>query len=192
MADLVGVEIPCVCPGTPHKSGDTVQLKPKLSLMGGAIVQGVVVAANRKANEEGRPLDAGMATALIAEQYLLHGVHSWSLVDQLGKPLPVHADTIRSALLDDFSVGSIVAEKADALYMEAVIAPLLAPASNSSPPRPITGSTSATTSESTTPKPRKRSRPSSTSTTQTDDTETTTSSPGGVFSTSPSETSAAA
>ena len=182
--DAVPVKIACPCPGTPHADGDTVGLRPKLGLVGGTIVQGVVVAAKNRAEAEGRPLDVGTTTALVSEAYLLQGVCEWTLVDEIGKPVPVNAETIRSHLLDDFTLASAVSDKADDLYMEAVIRPLLAPASTSSPPTPINGSTSA--SNGRTPKRPKQSRRSSTSTTQTAGTETTSASPDGASSSSPS------
>ena len=182
------VKVACPCPGTPHEE-DTVGLRPKLGLVGGTIVQGVVVAAKKAADEAGGPLDVAVTTALVSEAYLLQGVAEWSFVDQLGKPVPVTAETIRSILLDDFTLASQVSEKADELYMESVIRPLLVPASTSLPPTPINASTSAPNGN--TPKRPRRSRRSSTTTTPTDDTETTTTSPAGGSSSSRSEALAA-
>lgn len=179
--DLVHVQVACPCPGTPHTE-DTVGLRPKLGLVGGTIVQGVVVAAKKAADEAGAPLDVAVTTALVSEAYLLQGVVEWSFVDQLGKPVPVTPETIRSHLLDDFGLASLVSDKADELYMESVIRPLLVPVSNSSPPTPISASTSV--SSSNTPRRPRPSKRSSTSTTPTDDTETTTESPGGGSSSS--------
>ena len=189
MDPAVSVSIPCVCPGTPHADGDTVGLRPKLGLVAGSIVQGVVVARMKRAEAEGVELDVPTTTALVTEAYLLHGIREWSLVDQLGKPVPIHSDTIRQYLLDDFAIASPIGDVADSLYYEPVLRPLLDPASTSSPLTPTAGSTSPTSD--TPPKRPRRSRRSSTSTSPTAVTEMTTGSPAGVSSSSRSETLAA-
>ena len=185
---MVPVEIACPCAGTPHVS-DTVSLRPKLGLVRGMLVQSVVAAAKRDAEETGSGLNMPLLTARITEAYLIQGVAEWTLVDALGQPIPVTEETIQEYLLSDFTIASEVADKADELYMQPVIGPLLAQASTSSPPTPINGSTSASSKQPR--KPRKQSKRSSTSTTQTADTGTTTPSPVGGSSSSPSEKLAA-
>ncbi len=176
MSDLVAVNIgECRCPDAPHADGDVVYLRPKLGLAAGVAVQQTVIdlADVRSAPE---------ITGLLSEAYLRYGVADWNLVDAAGKPLDLTPDSLREQVLDDFERATPAADKADELYMQATIGPLLPKAPSSLPTTPISVSTSATNGH--TPKPRKRSRRSSTTTTQTGVTETITSSPAGAFNSS--------
>jgi hypothetical protein len=165
------VPIPCPCPGSPHEA-DTIGLREKLGLAAGIAIQRLVIDANQD-----RPDTAELAGRL-AEGYLLHGVESWSLVDESGQPVPVTEVTIRHRLLDDFSIAAPVADAADGLYMAAVILPLVNRAQTSSPSTPTNGSTSRPRSgTSKRPKPSKRS---STTTTLTASTEPTSNGLAGV------------
>jgi hypothetical protein len=117
------------------------------------------------------------AEAMLGEAYLLHGVESWTLMDGTN-PLPVTPETIRQYLLNDFTIALPIAEKADELYIDAVLAPLVNRAKMLSPASPTAESTSALpTSKPTLLKPSKRS---STTTTRTDVTETTSDSLAGA------------
>lgn len=172
----------CPCPGTPHPDGDTVTLRDKLGLKAGVMLQGSLI----KANKDG--VSDSEMTGLIVEAYVLHGVEAWTFVDAEGKPVPVSEATIRSLLLDDFSLSIAVSNAADDLYFGPMIVPLVLSGSISSPPSPTDESTSAATSKPS----RKRSRRSSTTTTPTDAIATITPSPAGDSSSSPSSASAAA
>ena len=133
---LVPVEgVACPCPGLPHPDGDTVFLLPKLGLFGGALAQRKIIEAiNNKA-------DRDEIMAALTEAYVRYGVAAWSFVDADGKPLELNPENIKSTLLDDFSRGSLVADKADDLYIESLLSPLRPAASKSSPPTPIGDST---------------------------------------------------
>lgn len=164
-------QITCVCPPKAgevrHPEGDTVGLRAKLDFKGALTARNAVVLQSVDDPDGG----AAAVMATLSEVYLLHGIESWSLVDDKGKPLPVSAGSIRELILADPEIGMVVADEADQLYSEAVMRPLLALVSNSSPPTPIRRSTSATNGRS--PARPKPSRPSSTSTTPTEDTEPT-------------------
>lgn len=165
-SDLIPVCVgACLCPGAPHPDGDFVYLRPTLGLAAGIAIQKLVIDAN---NAESR-MDGADLTGVLAESYLLHGVAEWNLAN--GKAIPVTPDTIREHLLSDFGRAAPVADKADDLYMGAVLAPLLQRARSSSASTSSNGSTPVPPAG--TPKPRKRSKQSSTTTSQTDDTATT-------------------
>ena len=152
------VEIACVCPGTPHER-DTVNLREVMDF-----VHGKALRYRVQLLEDAERADAALVLATLTEGYLLYGIESWTLVDADGKPLPVSAETIRLALLSRPEADE-VSDRADELYAEAVMLPLLRRAQNSSPPTPIDESTSATTG-SEPPRPQLL-RQSSTSTTPT-------------------------
>jgi hypothetical protein len=155
--------IPCPCEGTPHPEGDTVQLRKRLDLARGIRLQALILAANAA--------DTATAAGALAEGYLLAGVCAWTFRDKLGKPVPVNDGTIRELLLDDFERSARIAEEADGLYMQPVLAPLLARVPKSSPTTTMVASTSPTGNGS--PVTPRRSRRSSTTTTLTDATTTT-------------------
>lgn len=159
--ELEGVSVPCPCPNTPHGDGDTVYLRPRLGLHAGIAVQKLLVDA-LKAEER---ITAADTQGWLAEGYLLHGVASWTFVDADGKGIEVSPATIRSILLDDFALAAAVADRADDMYVDAVIAPLLKRASTSSPSTGSNGSTSPPRRGGS--KRPKRLRQSSTSTSET-------------------------
>jgi hypothetical protein len=127
--------------------------------------------------------------AVLTEGYVLHGIESWTLVDEAGKPLPVSRAAIRERILARVDVAAGIGDAADELYGEKVLLPLLVRASKSSQPTLTEPSTSAPKdSQARRPKPSKRS---STTTTPTVVTATTTGWPVGDSSSSPSSESAA-
>lgn len=140
---------------------DTVYLRPRLGLAAGIAVQKLIV----DANTADTPVSAAELTGVLAEAYLLHGVAAWSFPD------PVNPVTIHARLLSDFEVGAPVAEKADELYMQSVLAPLLKKASNSLRATSSNGSTSARGNGA--QRAKKPSKRSSTTTTPTGVIETT-------------------
>jgi hypothetical protein len=144
---------PCQCSGTPHEDGDVVELRERLGLAQGVQVQTVIVAAR----QQEQPVE--VITGLLSEAYIRVGVSGWNLTDEQGKPLPVTRQTIEDRLLSDFSIGSIVSDRADTLYAETVVTPLVQAAANSSPTTTTNGSTSARNGGSR--KPRTRSKQSS-------------------------------
>jgi hypothetical protein len=181
------VAIPCICApdGSRHPSGDTVTLRDKLDFTSSLAARNTIIHA--KTNDPG--MSVGEVQALLTELYLLSGIESWTVRDEKGKPLEPTRTNIRDILFANIEAAMLVADAADEQYAEAVMLPLLAKASTSSPPTPEAPSTSLTTGSS--PEPRKRSKRSSTSTTPTDDIEVTSPLLVGVSSSSPSSATAA-
>jgi hypothetical protein len=165
MQSTTPVVVACPCPGTPHPE-DTVYLRDKLGLAGGAMLQRLVIEVQQSG------ADGAEASGALAEAYLRVGVADWTFTDEQGKPVPVNPDNLRSILLDDFALSMPVADKADDLYLQPVLGFLLSRAQNSSHTTTTNGSTSAKAGGSR--KSRTRSKHSSTSTTPTADTATTT------------------
>lgn len=154
------VEIPCLCPGTPHAT-DTVTLHDPLPF-------GLAVTIRQtlgRVQEAARQRDGGMTgaeyQAVLAELYLFYGIREWTLVDADGNTIPITKANVTNYLMVDLEAASAVAEEADELYTKKVIFPLLQGASTSSDGSSTDGSTSATNGTGTTPP--KPSRPSSTS-----------------------------
>jgi hypothetical protein len=172
--------IGCVCPpkadGTPRYVTDEVTLREKLDF------RSALVARNTVAVLKQEDAEASVAEILAAltEVYLLFGIESWTLTDAKGKPLEVSKQAVRALMADHADAATVIGDEADGLYTEAVIAPLLARASTSSPPTSTSGSTSATTGSS--PTPRKQPKRSSISTIPTAVTERMSASPGGGYS----------
>lgn len=109
----------CPCEGQPHADGDVVYLYPELSMPGGMAAQGAIA----EAMENG--FDQVLIQELLARVWIRHGVAAWTFLDDLGKPIPVTPDNVARAL--PFAKGGrAVADKADDLYNEAVLAPLAA------------------------------------------------------------------
>jgi hypothetical protein len=138
----------CYCPGTPHDA-DVVYLRPSLSMAGGMAAQAAI--------QEGAT-DQFVLQELLAQVWIRHGVVSWNLVDEDG-PLPLTPDNVVAALPYGKG-GRLVAERADALYAEDILAPLRERLASISRSGRTNGSTS-TPRVST----RRRRSPSSTATT---------------------------
>jgi len=184
------VQITCLCPpkdeAVRHPDGDTITLRDKLDFFRATAIRKGLSFIESDDDEGGRAYEV---LARLTEGYLLFGIERWSLVDEKGKAVPLSHSNIRSRLLENFEAAGKVADAADELYAKAILLPLMAGASTSSPPTPTNGSTSPlTVLPKKSPKPSKRS---STSTTQTGGTEATSSSLAGVSSTSQSSESAA-
>lgn len=147
----------CPCAGTPHPDGDIVYLHAELSAAGGMAVQGFI--------SEPDPI---RLQELLARVWLGHGVAAWTFLDDDGKPIPLTPENVVRAL-PYAKGGRLVADKADALYAEAVLAPLLERVAEleklqaSSPPGLTPASPSETSAETTSPT--KRRSPSSIATT---------------------------
>ncbi len=172
--------IDCVCPQRPdgsarHPDGDTVTLRPKLDFRSALHARNTVILLRQEGVE-----DVAEILASLTEVYLRVGIESWTLVDAKGKAVPVSRDAVRDFMAAHPDEATTIGDEADELYSEAVISPLVARASTSSPPTPTNGSTSATNGSSQTP--RKRSKPSLTTTTRTDGTGTTSPLHAGGFS----------
>lgn len=183
------VQIPCLCLIEERHDHDTVTLRDRLDFVTGTAIRKGLMFVESDDDEGGR---AAETLARLTEGYLLFGIESWSLLQEVRDklvPLPVTHTNIRERLLSNVTAADTVADVAEELYREAILLPLLARASKSSPPTPTKRSTSRPTAlPSTPPKPSKRS---STTTTPMAVTETTSSSLGGVSSSSLSSESAA-
>lgn len=128
---LVAVEVgPCRCSGSPHDP-DIVYLHGEATPEIGLAAYGAIAAAE---GVEDQRVRLGMA-------YLVHGVADWTFVDDGGSPIPVTPDTIRRALPWGRG-GREVAEKANELYSDEVVRPLVERAQRSSRVTSITASTS--------------------------------------------------
>lgn len=129
---LVAVEVgPCRCAGSPHGQ-DVVYLHGETTAEIGLAAYGAIAAADGVADQR---LRLGMA-------YLVNGVADWTFLDDAGQPIPVTPDTIRRALPWGKG-GRDVAEKANELYSDEVVRPLVERAQRSSRVTSITASTSA-------------------------------------------------
>lgn len=116
--DLTPVPVPvgdCRCHGTPHEDGDVVFLAPMLSMAGGMAAQVAI--------SEGSS-DLVRLQELLARVYLSHGIVDWTFVDEAGDKLPVNGDTA-AALLPYAKGGRLVADRADDLYAQDVLAPFI-------------------------------------------------------------------
>lgn len=155
------VTINCICPakgGAQRHASDTVTLADRLDFR-------TLLTLRQAIGFEIREPETSPASiiAVLIEQYLLHCVTGWSLVDEAGKAVPVSRQAIRDRLLTHQEEAEIIGTAADDIYTDTVTLPLTHRASSSSETTPTPGSTSATNGHGTRrPKP---SKPSSISTT---------------------------
>lgn len=102
----------CECPDTPHADGDFVYLAPVLSAPGGMAAQGAIADAGN---------DGVRLQELLWRVYRDHGVIGWNLVNEDG-PVDLTAHNLEAALPYGKG-GRLVADKADDLYAQDVLAP---------------------------------------------------------------------
>ena len=132
----------CRCPGSPHPDGDVGYLRPFLDYAGGA------EALRAMAKAEG---DVSLFAELVGPVYIRRGLVGWNRLDEAGEPLPLPTDP-GTAL--PYEEAYWLAEKADDLYGESVLAPLVKKLAMSSASGQTAGSTSASSrSRSTRRKP---------------------------------------
>ena len=177
------MDIPCICPlkeGQPRHDKDSVTLRERLGFEEAMAIQKNVVSL--KATDPDASTGDVLATMTVT--YVINGIEAWSVIGVDDKPIAPTKPAIRELLLTNLDVAMTVAEAADDLYREAVLAPLVKAASNSSDDTPTESSISpiSTFEEQN----GNHSSPSSISTTPMDATETTSWSPVGVSSSSPS------
>jgi hypothetical protein len=158
---LVPVAVACRCPGTPH-DGDSVYLRPVISLYGGIATQELIAGADPS---------RGSVTAAIVDGFLRREIVAWTFTDEKDKAVPVTEANIERLILSDFAYATPIADAASELYADTVIRPLVDAALKSSGRSPTNGSTSARKGRSS--KRRKQPKPSLTPTTPTADIETT-------------------
>jgi len=138
----------CECPGTPHgEEGDLVFLAAVPSFELGLAANADIVAA--MAEQPG-------AGTLLHQKWMLTyvrlGVTGWNLVNETGpRPLDV------SELLANYALAMPVAEKADELYGDIILRPLLRRLNRISQTGPTNGSMSVPVQSI--PSPRRRSSP---------------------------------
>ena len=141
----------CDCPNTPHADGgDFVYLAPVLSMAGG---MAAVAALSREYD------DPIMLQEHLAKVWIRHGVVAWNFLDEDGEPVPLTPHNIEAGL-PYAKGGRLVADKADDLYAQDVLAPFLELAAKTQTrrtPRSSGGST-GTSSKPTSSTPRSRSR----------------------------------
>lgn len=125
------------CPtGLHNGEGDWVALAPTLSLEGGLEAEDALRDVNTvemTPDERGRLLQRKWAVTFVR-----HGAKAWNFHDEDGEPIPFDID----AILADFGIARLVADKAADLYTEAVLRPFQTLLAARSP----TGRTKATTS----------------------------------------------
>ena len=156
--DLVAVEL---------EDGLTVYLLPRLKWRHvSAIKWDLLVEKERLGN-----LPAGEIIGLLQEGYLLYGIARWDA------PEPLTREAIEREILARTDRAAVLADKADELYSEQVLLPLVKLGAQSSQPMSSNGSTLPTTGSSA--KRPTHSKRSSTTTTPTDAIEMTSSPPDG-------------
>ena len=121
----------CRCPGTPHAS-DTVTLRGEPSTPMGVAAWAVISVGGTVWDLQAR----------LADVWRHYGIADWSFVDEKGAPIPITPTAI-DELLPFANGGMLVQEKADEMYSDAVLRPLVERQSRSSPPTPTAPSTPA-------------------------------------------------
>jgi hypothetical protein len=145
-----------------------VYLRPALDWEAVSAIKWDVLVKKEQAGED---LPAGEIIGLLQKGYIVYGIARWDL------PIPLTRPNVRREILANTERASIVAEKADELYSEQVLLPLVKMGAKSSLATSTNGSTSATTGSSVAP--RRRSKRSSTSITPMDAIDMTSSGPAG-------------
>lgn len=135
----------CRCPGgspTRHPDGDTVTLRPEVSIAMGVAAQQAMHDTVTDPGAVGASV-ASMAGAF-ANVYLGFGIIGWSFLDAIGQPVPITPEATARLLPWD-NGGMEVAEEADRLYGATLLAPFLR--------RLAASSSSGQTESSTSPTP---------------------------------------
>lgn len=109
----------CLCPGSPHGSGDRVELRAELDLR-----SGLAIIAEIADDSDASPVER------LGRAYLRAGIVAWTFVDATGSPVPV-TDSNISRLRWTAGLYTL-ADRAAALYGEAVLSPLAKRVSGSS------------------------------------------------------------
>lgn len=108
----------CPCPDTPHEV-EVIELEPEITLpMGSAAVFAI-----RLATEES-PGDTAAMMAAIAQVYLPLGIRSWTFTEEDGSPVKRTRENLERLIPWDKG-GMEVTERADSLYAEKLMTPLV-------------------------------------------------------------------
>jgi hypothetical protein len=146
------------CPDGSHPEGDGVWIATRLSLDCGIAARQAIVAAHTESGGNEAAMDAALIRHWF-KAYARFAPVSWNLHDETG-PWPFDPQR----LVDDYDLGYPVADRADDLYRDAVMRPLLdAP---STPSRHGTNGSTTSPRTTSTGKSRKRSSQPSTVGTQ--------------------------
>jgi len=132
------------CPDGSHPDGDVVYLRSKVDWVGGVMLRRILDEGRRSGDIQG-------TTAAWMDGVIRYGVTGWNLHDDEGEtPFDV------AALLDDYELAEPVGVKANELYTEQVVVPLVKALRATSQ----RGSTADSTSPTKTPTPLRRRRSS--------------------------------
>lgn len=124
MSEPIPVDVgACRCAGKPHDS-DVVYLEPELTL---PMASGAMYALNFETDGTTSAL-----MRLLTEAYLPAGIRSWTFVDEKGEAVRIDREAMERLIPFDRG-GMEVSEKADALYAERLMSPLLRRRLKSSP-----------------------------------------------------------
>jgi hypothetical protein len=155
------ITIPCACPTdgqTRHPDGDTVTLMEPLDFRTRQAIRRQIVWV--KETTDG--FTSGEVFATLDEMFLLLCITGWTLLgpNDKGKigPLPPSRENIAERFMgDDDRFAMPILRKANEMYQDVILLPLLAGASTSSPGTPTDGSTSPKNGTTPRRKPSKRS-----------------------------------
>lgn len=120
--ELVEVRVrDCACPGSPHPEGDTVSLLPQLSIEGGAAAELDLIDVMNAA-KDGDSREASYAKLLVrwTATFVRYGAVAWNWIGDEG-PVPFDVEV----LVNDYSLSRLVAGRANDLYQQAALDPLL-------------------------------------------------------------------
>jgi len=158
------IRISCICPDpATHPDGDVVRLQWPLPFPTMALLN-KTIRWEKSTREGGLPMPA--ALALLTELYLRHTLASWTLVED-GAPIALNEANVERYLMTVPTAAFEVADRADDLYSEIVLGPLIQRASPSSPGGPTERSTSPTKVNGAASKTSRQSSRSSSSNTET-------------------------
>jgi hypothetical protein len=143
------------CPDGSHPEGDGVWIASRPSLDTGIASRQAFVAAYQEAGDDPVALDRAILRHLMVA-FARYAPVSWNLHDKDGEEWPFNTQR----LVDDYDLGYVVADRADDLYRESVMRPLLDAPSTTSRRGTNGSSTSRKTAASTGKSRARSSRPS--------------------------------
>lgn len=135
MGDLVIVRVRDCPTGLHNGEGDWVALAPTLSLDAGFAAEQDIRDAATIADENER---ANAIQRRLIVTFVRYGAKAWNFHDEAGEELPFDVE----AVLADYAIARPLAEKADALYQEALLSPFQGLLRKRSPTGPTTATTS--------------------------------------------------
>lgn len=124
----------CTCPETPHPDGDVVYLLPTVPLRLGLACERIIANA--------REAGTDATTDALMEAFVSFGAVGWNRQYINGRGIPEPKPFDVNDILADYRIARGVAEKADGLYSETIMAPFLEAQQTRSPTGPTGGTTS--------------------------------------------------